>query len=274
MADSGHGDEFLEVLRRYWPAVMEVADADQREVLTRLVDGLELDDAIDIRAALADELMDLLPDDHPVIEALRGNVMYGTGVALDDVELSLRRLRESLRPPGSFPGGGADDSSLEGILSGFFGEAASEPAGAPGAPSPGSLDDFDRRVRANLRAFPAFTPAELGDDVARQPGLIRLPANRESDPAGNNDGNPDGAKDGEQNDDGSGVRLPAFQFDPQRRPRATVLQINTRLRADIDPWGVMCWWVYPHARLAAVPTDLLDVDEPLLTRAAAALLED
>jgi hypothetical protein len=261
MADSGPGDEFLELLRRYWPAVLEAADVDQREWLTRLVDGTELNDAIDVRAALADELMDLLPQDHPVIEALRGNVMYGAGVALDDVELSLRRLRESLWPSGSFPGGGVGESApeaLEGVLGGSFGGAASEPAGAPGAPEPGVLDDFDRRVRANLWAFPAFTPAELGADVARQPGLIRLPADR----------------DGDQHDDGSGVRFPAFQFDPQRRPRATVLQINTRLRADADPWGVMCWWVYPHARLAAVPTDLLDVDEPLLTRAAAALLED
>ena len=140
------GEHFLEVLRQQWSSVMEFADADQRELLVRLVTGLELDDAVDVRAALADEVMEFLPEDHPVIEALRGNVMFGETPVVD-VELSLRRLRVNL-----------------GLTSGATGESRSEPrlvpvSLAPSATRPGELDDFDRTVRANLRSLQAFEAA-------------------------------------------------------------------------------------------------------------------
>jgi hypothetical protein len=216
------GDRFLEALRREWPSVLEAVGADRRALLNRLVTGLELDDPVDVRAALADELLDVLPGDHPVIEALRGNVMFGEG-SVANVEVSLRRLRETA--------GGVSLGSAR-----------------PVADPP---DDFDRTVRADLRAFPAFTLGELDPADASRPGLIRLPG------AG-----------------GAQIRLPAFQFDRQRRPRESVLRVNALLEAHADPWGVMCWWVYPHARLATAPANLLGHDDDLVVRAAVALLED
>jgi hypothetical protein len=48
--------------------------------------------------------------------------------------------------------------------------------------------------------------------------------------------------------------------------------VNERLNAAADPWGVTCWWVDPHARLDAVPADLLGHGrDALLLQAAAAV---
>lgn len=47
----------------------------------------------------------------------------------------------------------------------------------------------------------------------------------------------------------SGHKLyPAFQFDPARRQvRPIVAEINRRLGAKDDPWGVASWWLNPTA---------------------------
>jgi len=69
-----------------------------------------------------------------------------------------------------------------------------------------------------------------------------------------------------------GVQLPAFQFTGAGRPRPVVQEVNEQLDAAADPWGVTCWWVDPHARLGAVPADLLGQQrDALILRAAAAV---
>jgi hypothetical protein len=48
--------------------------------------------------------------------------------------------------------------------------------------------------------------------------------------------------------------------------------VNELLDAAADPWGVLCWWVDPHAGLDGAPADLLGAHEDtLLLRAAAAV---
>jgi len=125
------------------------------------------------------------------------------------------------------------------------------------APGPGvepeELDDFDRQVRSRLLALPSLSPEELaerGADPANE-RLIRLPF------------------------PGGGDQFPAFQFTTAGPPWDVVARINDSLGARSDPWGVTCWWVDPHARLDAVPADLLGRDQDaLLLRACAAMKED
>jgi hypothetical protein len=109
-------------------------------------------------------------------------------------------------------------------------------------------DDLQQRVEAALRAVPSFAAAEIPQ--TDQAGLILLPG------AGT-----------------SGPRLPSFQFDLDRRPREVVVAVNEVLEAAEDPWGVACWWIYPHARLGTAPVDLLDRQEQQLLTAAHAVLE-
>lgn len=136
------------------------------------------------------------------------------------------------------------------------GDGAAAPAPEPAELSitaTEELDPFDRQVRARLLSMPSLT----AEDVRRSHvdpgdrGLIRL--------AG-----PDRQ-----------VRLPAFQFAPDGRPWPVVLEVNKRLGAATDPWGVTCWWVDPHQRLAASPRELLDRNsDDLLRWAAAAVGEE
>jgi len=112
------------------------------------------------------------------------------------------------------------------------------------------LDEFDRQVQARLLDLPFLSPDELrGHDVdPNDERLIRL-------------SHPDG-----------GVRLPAFQFSDVGKPWRVVQEVNERLDTLADPWGATCWWVDPHARLDAVPADLLgEGHDALLMRAAAAV---
>jgi hypothetical protein len=122
--------------------------------------------------------------------------------------------------------------------------------GAGGGPLP---DGFDREVRGRLLGLPFLRPDELRDrDLdPDDPGLIRL------------------------TDPDHGTQLPAFQFTESGVPWPVVRQVNERLDAAADPWGVTCWWVDPHAGLDAAPADLLGQDrDALLLRAAAALGAD
>jgi len=71
------------------------------------------------------------------------------------------------------------------------------------------------------------------------------------------------------------VRLPAFQFGPDGQPWLVVQEVNQRLGAAADPWGMTCWWVDPHQQLAFSPQDLLGRDsDDLLREAAAAVGEE
>jgi hypothetical protein len=119
-----------------------------------------------------------------------------------------------------------------------------------GPTEPYAVDEFDRQVRGRLLALPYLSPDVLrGRDVDPDDrALIRLT-------------HPD-----------RGVQLPAFQFTEAGTPWPVVRQVNERLGAVADPWGVTCWWVDPHAGLDASPADLLGQgQDTLLLRAAAAL---
>jgi len=77
------------------------------------------------------------------------------------------------------------------------------------------------------------------------------------------------------------VRYPAFQIDAARgRVRPVVAELNQRLGARDDPWGVASWWLNPHARLrrGQSPADLAvsdrDRDGQTLRALAQALAED
>lgn len=118
----------------------------------------------------------------------------------------------------------------------------------PGEPAP--LDEFDREVRRRLLELPALSPDELRDRAVDpdDPRLIRLT-------------HPDGE-----------TQLPAFQFTDDGAPWPVVQAVNERLDAVADPWGVLCWWVDPHAGLDVAPANLLGQgQDTLLLRAATAL---
>jgi hypothetical protein len=230
-------DPFLRALAEHWENVLRLADAEQRERLRGLVAGTVEPDPVDARAALADELLTLLPPDHPMVEVLRTGTMFATGghgVTLDDVEISLERLRRLVLGP---------DASAE-----------PPPSGTDlDTDWPEAADEFDQQVQARLLDLPFLSPDEVrsrGGDP-NDSRVIRLP-------------HPD-----------RGDQLPAFQFTGVGNPWPVVQTVNEQLNAAADPWGVTCWWVDPHARLDAVPADLLGQGrDALILRAAAAVEED
>jgi hypothetical protein len=69
-------DPLRRVVAEHWDEIAQLASEPQRERLLGLLDGTAEPDPAEARAALADELLDLLPPDHPVIRVLR------TGIAL------------------------------------------------------------------------------------------------------------------------------------------------------------------------------------------------
>jgi hypothetical protein len=231
-------DPLLRAIAEHWDDILQHADEEQTARLRALIDGMTEPDPLEARAALGDELLDLLPPDHPVIRVMRTTTMYSTvspdpGSELADASRWLRAQLaggpwsagpESARPDDAGPG----DSAAE-------------------------LDEFDRQVQARLLSLASLTADEVrGNRVdPGGSGLIRL--------AG-----PD-----------LQVRLPAFQFAPDGRPWPVVQEVNERLGAAADPWGVTCWWVDPHQRLAVSPQDLLGRDsDDLLRWAAAAVGEE
>ena len=57
---------------------------------------------------------------------------------------------------------------------------------------------------------------------------------------------------------GRGYLYPEFQFDTAHRDVATeVREVNARLDAANDPWGVASWWVSRNDRIGARPRDLV-----------------
>jgi hypothetical protein len=82
----GQNDPLLRAVARYWEEIQGLAREEQLGRLRGLLDGTAEPDPAEARAALADELLDLLPPDHPVIRVLRTGVLYsggtGTGTAV------------------------------------------------------------------------------------------------------------------------------------------------------------------------------------------------
>ncbi|MEU5000829.1 hypothetical protein [Streptomyces sp. NPDC021622] len=52
-------------------------------------------------------------------------------------------------------------------------------------------------------------------------------------------------------------RLPSFQFSEDAMPWLVVLEVNTLLAADRDPWGAADWWLSANAWLGTPPALLL-----------------
>ena len=68
-------DPLLRALAAHWTDVQDVADQDQQNRLRTLAAEMEGPEAAEARAELADELMELLPPDHPVILVLRSGTL-------------------------------------------------------------------------------------------------------------------------------------------------------------------------------------------------------
>ncbi|WP_248827719.1 hypothetical protein [Frankia sp. Mgl5] len=239
-------DPLLRALAEHWEDVLARADDEQRARLHGLVDGSLEPDPVDARAALADELLMLLPADHPLVEVLRtGPMLAPGGLAGDKTGLLDEGFRLILRAAGDDPGGTPAPAPAP----------APAPRQEPGHTALPALDEFDRQVQARLLALPSLSPEELrarGTDPDDR-RLIRL-------------AHPD-----------RGDQLPAFQFAGSGQPWPVVRQVNERLDAEADPWGVTCWWIDPHARLDAAPAELIGLDrkrDALLLRAAAAMAVD
>jgi hypothetical protein len=74
--DFGSDDALLRAIAQHWDDIMRRASPAQRELLADLVAGRTDLDPDEAQAALADELLDILPPDHPVSEILRSGTMY------------------------------------------------------------------------------------------------------------------------------------------------------------------------------------------------------
>lgn len=238
-------DPLLRAVAEHWAEIFHLADDEQRGRLRGLIDGTAEPDPAEALAALSDELLDLLPPDHPVIQVMRTRVMFaGQETDLPDRTDAETKLAGALRWLGGQ------------VLSGNAGHG--NPDDDPGSHGPlghgpleaAARDDFDRQVEDRLLHLPSLSV----DDVRRNhadpddDGLIRLQR-------------PDHV-----------VQLPAFQFTPVGTPWPVVQEVNVVLDAAADPWGVTCWWVDPHEGLAATPADLLGQGhDDLLRRAAAAV---
>jgi hypothetical protein len=70
------GDPLLRALAGHWDEIRALADPDQLERLAALIAGTAEPDPAEARAALADELLELLPASHPVIRVLRTRPMF------------------------------------------------------------------------------------------------------------------------------------------------------------------------------------------------------
>lgn len=274
------GDLLIRAVAEHWAEIIRLADGDQRERLRGLVAGTEEPSPAEALAALADELLELLPPDHTVIRVMGTRVMrVGQETSQEDETLAaaLRWLRGRVLADGAEPVGAGDDpppaespgeepapdgpgpsdaaSDASGAGEGAGGdEDAIDETGARGSrDARGSQDDFDRQVEDRLLRLPSLS----ADDVRRNQidpdseGLVRLPR-------------PDRA-----------VQYPAFQFTPAGTPWMVVQELNKVLNAASDPWGVTCWWADPHERLGASPADLLGQGrDDLLRQAVSTVGED
>jgi hypothetical protein len=72
----GSDDPLLRAIAQHWDDILRRASPSQRELLADLVAGRTDLDPDEAQAALADELLDILPPNHPVSEILRSGIMY------------------------------------------------------------------------------------------------------------------------------------------------------------------------------------------------------
>lgn len=148
-------DPLLRAVAEHWADIMACASKEQRGRLRALVSGAAEPDPAEARAALADELLDVLPPGHPVIRVLRTGVMTGTGTRVTSAaELadSFARLSRLVMP-------GGDSAWIPPARNGRDGR--DKPP-----------DDFGRRVQARLLGLPSLS----ADSVDASDGpLIRLP---------------------------------------------------------------------------------------------------
>jgi hypothetical protein len=73
-------DPLLRGIGAYWHDIERLASPQQRERLLGLAEAATGPHPAEARAALADELIDLLPADHPLIRALRVGVLYSRSI--------------------------------------------------------------------------------------------------------------------------------------------------------------------------------------------------
>jgi hypothetical protein len=229
-------DPLLRAVAEYWDDIIGRAGEEQAARLQALIAGTADSDPVAARAMLGDELLELLPGDHPVSRVMQTAIMYSTPVpeARSRLALAMQWLRAQVA--GGRPGPIAP------------GDAAAETAAARRWPA--QADEFDRQVQDRLLSLPSLTAEEVRRNQVDpgDGGLIRLVG-------------PDRQ-----------VRLPAFQFTAAGQPWPVVREINEQLGASADPWGVTCWWIDLHQRLAGRPSDLLGRDSDHLLRWAAALV--
>lgn len=82
-------DPLLRALATHWTDVQRVSDQEQQNRMRALAQEMNGPDAAEARAELADELLELLPPDHPVILVLRsGTQLARTGDVTDPVRFS------------------------------------------------------------------------------------------------------------------------------------------------------------------------------------------
>ena len=90
-------DPLLRAVAEYWDDIERRADSGQRQLLADLVAGTTELDPDEARAALADELLDILPPDHPVSGLLRSGTMYSRGPeTFDSVAVNLDRHTDAV----------------------------------------------------------------------------------------------------------------------------------------------------------------------------------
>ena len=237
-------DPLLRAVARYWDEIRALASEEQWERVRALVAGTAEPDPREALAALADELWDILPPDHEICDIMRTGVMFSPPVdaATADAELleELWLLSNLVLDPGESAWRGRHPE-LDDLV-----DLAEDPAGA---------DDIDQMVEERLLRLPSLTPEEarlhgVDPDDTR---LIRLPR-------------PGAVPE---------FQLPEFQFAPVGGAWDIVMEVNQVLDAADDPWGVMCWWVDPHARLGDAPARLLGHGQDnLILRAARTMVED
>lgn len=232
-------DPFLRAVAEHWDEILELADDEQRERLLGLVTDTVESDPADARAMLTDELFDLLPPGHPVIQAMGPGIMYSN----PDPDQAEARLASAMQwLSGQLSGG---DPDVEPVTSTSDDD--------PPDTSANDRDDFDQQVEERLLSLPSVSAdeARLSHADPDDDRLIRLPQ-------------PDHA-----------IRLPSFQFTPVGTPWPIVQEVNAMLDSAADPWGVTCWWVDPHGQLGTAPADLIGQgQDDLLRQVAAAIGEE
>jgi hypothetical protein len=277
-------DPFLRALVEHWADVVDAADDDQRQRLTEILDRAAGGaDPLDVKNDLEDLVFEMLPPRHPVVEIMRETTLATTTreapEAAAELDTSVARLVALVGPLSvAWPGGPADRHAGEPAEP----SGGDQPIGRPGADlqvepwrddRPDDDQPDDDWADDELPAWEGAGPADDELDAEVRDRLLDLPRlNAQQVRA--NDADPARPELIRLTDADGDEWFPRFQFDDRGTPWSLILELNALLGAHDDPWGVTCWWVDPHARLAVAPADLLGRDDDLLRRAARAVTED